>query len=183
MNVAVFLSRVAKRVFSLSKDVGRFEREIVAASGDAILEFAYGHEIAWEYFEHSNPWLAFANEVMTGDEFMKARHMSEEMLAKRLKKVFEGVKAPPTLVLGHTHEARKNAVGPNGKQCANYINSGSAGRFQNLIWGVEIDPDGTSTIVTWHNDSGPNKSPMKLCRHEWTPPGNSLAPSASPIPL
>jgi len=81
----------------------------------------------------------------------------------------------PKLICGHTHEPRQNAVFPTDPgesepwerpdmhRGASYLNSGSAGRYENLVWGVEIVGeedrivswsriDGALTKITWRSD-------------------------------
>jgi hypothetical protein len=36
-----------------------------------MLEAFMGHQVAWEYFENKDPYMAFVKEVCTGDEFFK----------------------------------------------------------------------------------------------------------------
>ena len=43
---------------------------------------------------------------------------------------------------------------PSSEQADHYLNSGAAGRFENLIWGVEII-DGVAQVVAWHRPGGP----------------------------
>jgi hypothetical protein len=38
---------------------------------EVMLECFMGHEVAWEYFENEDPYMAFVKEVCTGDEFFK----------------------------------------------------------------------------------------------------------------
>ncbi|CAI8235274.1 MAG: Uncharacterised protein [Flavobacteriaceae bacterium] len=122
------------------------------------------HEIAWEYFENNSDdseagYLSIALEVLTGDEMFKFRHMNEIDLCKEYEKCFnqlsDGKKEAPTLVLGHTHEPRQNAtwIEDNSMQtCDFYLNSGSAGRYENLIWCVEIRGN-KDYIVSWSRTS------------------------------
>ena len=48
-------------------------------------------------------------------------------------------------MLGHTHEVRAVPSGPFSR----YYNSGAAGRFERLLWALEVTP-GAVTIVAWH---------------------------------
>lgn len=125
------------------------------------VETLLDHEIAWEYFENNSDasisgYLAMALEVLTGDEMFKFRHMSEVDLCLEYEKCYQSFaknkgKTPPTLVLGHTHEPRQNSIRIEDnvmKPCPFYLNSGSAGRYENLIWCVEIR-GGKDYIVSW----------------------------------
>ena len=77
----------------------------------------------------------------------------------------------PTLVIGHTHEVRNDAlraitaIPPVFATSPSYINTGSAGRFANLIWCAELtgtgqhiiswsEVDGKLKKITWKNDNG-----------------------------
>lgn len=132
---------------------------------EAIAELAVGHEIAWEYFESKSPQKAVFQEVLKGKEFFKIRHMSEDRILEGMRTAFRGTRRPPTLVLGHSHEAR---------DLPNYMNSGSAGRFEGLLWGVEIDR-GASRVITWHHDA--NGHPVRRILH---PKDGRLAPARGP---
>ncbi|NOY24430.1 MAG: hypothetical protein GXP62_01020 [Oligoflexia bacterium] len=114
-------------------------------------ESLFKHNIAWEYFEHRDPQQVVDLEVRTGDEFFKFRHLDEFVLKAMLHQHFSDQERP-TLVLGHTHEPRLFTAPTAGESderaCPWYINSGSAGRFENLIWAVEID-DGKPRLVSW----------------------------------
>ena len=97
-----------------------------------------GHEIAWEYFDNSSRIQAFQQEVMTGDEYFKVRHLSETVLVAELEKYYGHTDIrdwahKPKLIIGHTHEPRshpKRLTTKNGTT-PYYLNSGSAGRFEN----------------------------------------------------
>lgn len=128
------------------------------------IETLLKHEVAWEYFENDSDdpasgYYSTALEVLTGDEMFKFRHMNEIDLCVEYEKCFKSIsgnsgKKVPTLVLGHTHEPRQNAIrledGVN-HPCDFYLNSGSAGRFENLIWCVEIRGQ-QDYIVSWSFD-------------------------------
>ncbi|MEM1234587.1 MAG: hypothetical protein AAGH70_10705, partial [Pseudomonadota bacterium] len=135
-------------------------RETVKDSPRSILEQALGHEIAWEYFENSDPYYALALEVLTGDEWFKFRHLDERKLCQRYESRyathagFPLPSPPPKIVLGHTHEPRINAADPLRNTQASYLNSGSAGRFENLIWAVEIREFGGDRVVSWSRVNG-----------------------------
>ncbi len=126
-------------------------------------EEMFGHNVAWEYFEHP-PQDAIVKEVETGDEFFKYRHLDEVDVQARFVALCDDIEAKhpgatcrPTLVLGHSHEVRlqpgaseDDPLRPVGR----YINSGAAGRFENLLWAVEIDA-GKPRVVAWSRDRGP----------------------------
>ncbi|PWT74182.1 MAG: hypothetical protein C5B46_04470 [Proteobacteria bacterium] len=131
-------------------------------------------QIAWEYFENADAFQAFALEVWTGDEMYKLRHLDEITLCKRYLKHFQdeaGKDAPvPKLVIGHTHEPRQNAIWRDDKGVHTagwFLNSGSAGRYQNLIWGIEIEGN-TDRIVSWSRIDG------VLTRIPWKSQGDTL---------
>jgi hypothetical protein len=143
---------------------------------EAVLESLMGPDVAWEYFESSDPYMAFIKEVSTGEEFFKFRHMNEENLANALLRKW---KSPlielPVLICGHTHEPRhlstfKNTTVLTPPQTTNknlftrYMNSGSAGRFQNLIWCIEIVGN-TATVYSWTNTG--TSTVMKPKKTKW----------------
>lgn len=129
---------------------------------ELMMEAAMSHEIAWEYFEQRNPYDAFVREVCTGDEFFKYRHMDEDKLANEmLRRGWARMPHFATLICGHTHEVRDrsaftNTTGVTPPDTTNrnvftrYVNTGSAGRFENLIWGVEIEGN-RAQVVSWTN--------------------------------
>jgi UDP-2,3-diacylglucosamine pyrophosphatase LpxH len=139
------------------------------------VETVMGHEIAWEYFENSDGFNALTLEVFTGEEMYKMRHMKETDMCTRYASEFLNLHVPPdfskpipALVLGHTHEPRKNAINPsNGQTVTHYLNSGSAGRFENLIWCVEILAN-EDRICSWSAVDG------KLKKINWRSEGNLL---------
>jgi hypothetical protein len=89
------------------------------------------------------------------------------------------------LVLGHSHEVRDSTVSGTGEPLRGYLNSGAAGRFENLLWGVEI-VDGAAQIVAWHRPGGPRSGDAPQ-RHVYQPMliggVQFLTPSASAVPL
>jgi predicted phosphodiesterase len=113
-----------------------------------VLEAILGHEIAWEYFESNNTTRAILKELWSGNEFIKFRHTDEEMAAEQMKRVFPARRSRPTLVLGHTHEPRSNALSKGEFTINYYANSGTPGRFQNLLWCLEII-NGVPRVVSW----------------------------------
>jgi hypothetical protein len=156
-------------------------------SDPAFWESLYRHNIAWEYFQNSDPGEAILKEVFCGERWIKARHLDEVFIHQQLEGVF-GAKTP-YLVLGHSHEPRHQALvpaGPGGKAglAEHYLNSGAAGRFENLIWGVEIS-DGVPQVVAWHRPGGP-ASGEAAERRTYTPvsnPARVLIASERHIPL
>jgi len=143
---------------------------------EAVLECFMGHQVAWEYFENSDPYTAFVKEVCTGDEFFKYRHMDEDALANALLKQNPNLTAFPTVICGHSHEVRDRSKFQNGTSVlppdtrdknlfTRYMNSGSAGRFENLIWCIEIQGS-KATICSWSN-SGTKDRPV-LKKVQWT---------------
>ena len=154
---------------------------------EQFLEMLMSHEIAWEYFENDNPYDAFVREVCTGDEFFKYRHMDEEKLATALLPKWAALDRFPALICGHTHEVRDRARFSNGAAAkyalarkpvpktamtpdtddpdiyTRYLNTGSAGRFENLIWGVEIE-GATARVVSWTNTGAGS---VKLKKTAW----------------
>lgn len=72
----------------------------------------------------------------------KVRHMSETRMDRALTRQFQrDPDARPWIVLGHTHEPRLRTA-------ERYANTGSAGRYQDLVWAVEI-VEGTPRVVAW----------------------------------
>lgn len=146
--------------------------EIKQDSKDYV-ETLLGHQIAWEYFENSNGFNALTLEVFTGEEMYKFRHTNEVDLCLKYKTEYNALpgnagKIPPTLILGHTHEPRKNSINPNtNAACTYYMNSGSAGRYENLIWCVEVLPT-SERICSWSRVDG------KLKKINWRSSGNQL---------
>jgi hypothetical protein len=119
--------------------------------GEIIEGLIDDYEVAWEYFDNfDNPSKAITEEVMKGKRFFKFRHLSEIFVREKLEEYFPDPLKRPTLVLGHTHEVRLNPFDAHRNNTfTNIANSGSAGRFANLIWALEIDR-GQTRIVSWH---------------------------------
>ena len=135
------------------------------------VETLLGRQIAWEYFENANAYNAFLLEFWKGDENYKLRHMNEEALCAKYLDEFQE-QAPsrpiPKLIVGHSHEPRQNAINAKtGRPAKHYLNSGSAGRYENLIWCVEIEDD-EDRIVSWSRING------RLTKITWTSVGNQL---------
>jgi hypothetical protein len=128
------------------------------------------------------------NEVFCGKRWIKARHMSEVFIHQQLEQVFGA--NPPYLILGHSHEPRHQAVtlptpGQPSGIAEHYLNSGAVGRFENLIWGVEII-DGIPQVVAWHKPEGPRSTEAPE-RRTYTPigigPARLLVASSGHVPL
>jgi hypothetical protein len=153
-------------------------------SNPALWENIFGHNIAWEYFRSDDSGEALFNEVYCGKRWIKFRHLDEIFINQHLERAF-GSKAP-YLVLGHSHEPRHRSWNPaTSRQAEHYLNSGAAGRFENLIWCVEII-DGIPQVVAWHRPGGPQsgKAPE---RRTYTPDVAGsvgvLIPSNQHVPL
>jgi len=134
-------------------------------------ELLFKHNIAWEYFEHNDPQAAIDKEVKTGDDFFKFRHMDEFFIKKKLEQCFDETHRP-RLVLGHSHEVRfepaylsDNIRKPGMWTFPWYYNTGAAGRFENLIWGLEIVA-GTPQLVGWSRTKPRNG---RIQRHVFSP--------------
>lgn len=152
------------------------------AAGAGTVEHLLKHEVAWEYFENDNVIDALVLEVLSGNETWKFRHMNERALCDGYVAAFgeaSGRDTPPDeiprLVLGHTHEVRhlptdeRGSAYPNGAVC---VNDGSAGRFEGLIWCVEIE-HGLERVCSWSRDRG------RLKKVTWASDGAGvLVPSA-----
>ena len=132
-----------------------------------VFEWLFKHNVAWEYFEHDNALLAVLDEVFSGNRFFKYRHMDEQEIRAGLITHFPDPATRPTLVLGHSHEPRLNALGPTGDPFSHYLNSAAAGRFEKLLWAIELR-DGAETLVSWSLDAH-----GELERREWR---NGLGP-------
>jgi predicted phosphodiesterase len=135
------------------------------------VESLLGHEVAWEYFENGDGFNAFTLEVWRGDEQYKLRHLNEVAICRNYQTQFSLLnsnKPLPKLILGHTHEPRQNSIDRDtGTAYGYYLNSGSAGRFENLLWCVEIR--GTQDFVcSWSRIDG------KLRRTTWKAVDNLL---------
>jgi hypothetical protein len=123
-------------------------------------ENLYGKNIAWEYFDNaSSPAAAIEQEVETGDRWFKFRHMDEFTIVSELDRLFDG--KPTRLILGHSHEPRFrpgfNVPMLPQRQVDRYLNCASAGRFQNLIWGIELI-GGEPFLISWHREDRPNEA-------------------------
>jgi predicted phosphodiesterase len=144
------------------------------------VETVLDHQVAWEYFENSGAFHALTLEVWTGDELYKMRHTNEQKLCQRYASEFLDLQDPPdlsaripTLVIGHTHEPRKSARDPgSGAFPYWYLNSGSAGRYANLLWCVEILED-EDRICSWSRIGG------RLTKIAWCNEGATLVHDAA----
>ena len=135
----------------------------------------FHHNIAWEYFKYRSVPKILAKEVLRKNgRFFKFRHLDEEHIRLRMLAKFPDATTRPTLILGHSHEVRRDSYSIDHKiTWPDYLNSGAAGRFENLIWAVEV-VDGEAFLVSWSRDS-PAGQPV---RREWTTSGRfSLVPS------
>ena len=112
-------------------------------------ENVFQHRVAWEYFTNStDPQKAVDLEVKKGKEWFKYRHLDELRIKGMIEAAFVDEAMRPRIVLGHSHEVRLAPVfaqfdpsNPNLPVLKNfpwYYNTGAAGRFENLIWGLEI---------------------------------------------
>lgn len=116
-----------------------------------LVESMMRHEIGWEYYDNRDAFNALALEVLTGDEAFKFRHLNEIDLVEIYATAYDALSAGwdiPKVVLGHTHEPRQGSVAGTIAPVPYYLNSGSAGRFRNLIWCVEVTPS-EDRIVSW----------------------------------
>jgi len=146
-------------------------------------EALFKHNVAWEYFEGLTPRDAIQQRVCTGAEFLKFRHLDELQVCQGMRRRF-GASGGPCLVLGHSHEIRcQPGSGPEPEQItSSYLNCGTVGRFENLLWGLEIR-GGEATAVAWSRADGPARgAPL---RRELRPGrrGGQHVLSAAPEPL
>lgn len=137
-----------------------------------LIQAVFGHPIAWEYLLGTTIYQKLC-QVLLKAEFFKFRHLDELHLVEEYGKRFPSESTRPVLVLGHTHEVRSNAIDASQRAYPWYLNCGSAGRFENLIWGVEID-NGVSRIVSWHFKNGPGTD--GITRLEYFNQGDQLVP-------
>ncbi len=149
----------------------------------ALWESAFGHNISWEYFERPSVAENVFNEVLCGTEWFKFRHLDELAITASMPLMFPS--RAGHLVLGHSHEVRHSTLSGAGEPLLGYLNSGAAGRFENLLWGVEI-VDGAAQVVAWHRPGGPRSgdAPQRYVYQPTLIGGvQFLAPSASAVPL
>lgn len=152
------------------------------------IEIVMNKNVAWEYFENPNDGSKLISEFLCGTRWFKFRHMDELYLTDfmeneavkldgiELRPPPWGDRPVPTLVLGHTHEPRLRAMRPGkkNKRARHYINSGAAGRFENLLWGVEILA-GKAMLISWHRNE--KSVPVRtIWEPEYTPTQGWLLP-------
>lgn len=139
------------------------------ALGPDFWENAFGHPIAWDYFGEGEVGGDSVDDVYSavalGSTWFKFRHTEELKLCGGLPGALGTT--PPHLVLGHTHEPRYGALDASGVPCEWYLNSGAAGRFEGLLWAVELS-GGEARVVSWHPDPFPDGPPV---RRVWRPSG------------
>ncbi len=160
---------------------------LMEVASRALVETLLTLQVGWEYFESTtggnsdngmaDGFIAFCNEIWTGDEMAKLKHLDEVALCGQYQLEFKNVPDKnrdqflPTLIIGHTHEPRHIFANPENDHSASarplYMNTGSAGRHDNLIWCVEIDEHG-DRVVSWSNIAG------WLTRIVWKPSGNQI---------
>ena len=117
--------------------------------GGRVLDALLKNRIAFDYFVHRDPFTALRKEVIPGTRFFKYRLLDEDWIASELVRYFPDEATRPTLLFGHTHEARLDSWSAvHGGPFHYYLNSSSAGRFENLVWAIEI-VDGRAMLVTW----------------------------------
>ncbi|MEM6930519.1 MAG: hypothetical protein AAF602_26515 [Myxococcota bacterium] len=136
--------------------VGTMVTALMAGSDGSVDEWAaaweglFGHPIAWEYA--ADEWQlgarygayrpgAIIEQAMLGRQFFKFRHLDELAVVLAL----ERWQVDADVVFGHTHEVRDIPSGASSR----YFNSGAAGRFEGLLWALEVEPRGV-TICAWH---------------------------------
>jgi hypothetical protein len=161
-----------KGLSDAERDLVIGETDNIKANSKGFVETIMEHQIAWEYFENSDGFNALTLEVWRGDEWFKMRHLDEVTLCFYYVQEFLDVSAKnqpmPALLIGHTHEPRLNAVSPeNGNEYTFYLNSGSAGRYENLIWCIEIVGNDAS-LRSWSYVDG------KLRASTWKPKRGAL---------
>jgi hypothetical protein len=117
----------------------------------AAVESLQGGNVAWEHFQADRAVTALRAEVLGGRRFFKYRHLDEVDIARRWNEEFADYGFLPTLVLGHTHEPRIQPMFRDvdgGDAFPQMLNSGAAGRYEGLLWAIEID-DGVAELVVW----------------------------------
>ncbi len=134
-----------------------------------VWETLFEHPIAWDHFLDDPDEAGIAEEsaydaLVIGTEWLKFRHTEELLFTEELPKE---IASPPLVVLGHTHEPRCDAIDEHGRPATWYLNSGAVGRFEGLMWGVEI-VDGEPFVVSWHAEPFPHGIPV---RQRWGPAG------------
>lgn len=110
--------------------------------------------------------------IERGAVLPKVRHMGEEPILERFAKDYQA--DPPWLVLGHSHEPRV-LDGRHGR-VERYVNGGAVGRYQDLVWCVEIE-GGLPTLHAWYSTDG------RLYRVRYIARRDSLEPESEPVDL
>jgi hypothetical protein len=160
----------------------------VTLEARAFWEWLFKHNIAWEYFESETSTGAILNEVLKGEEFFKFRHLDEVFIKKRMVEEFPDASSRPSLVLGHSHEPRFKPAVPGSSTTSwstfeHYFNTAAAGRFENLIWALEI-VGGEPTLVSWSFNGGPRDTASPAQRRVWqvndVTPGTTLRARRTP---
>lgn len=136
---------------------------------ELLFEGITGKSIAMEYFENPRVPASVFEQIVEGIRWFKFRHMDELAISEMLRNDSIWGEIPvPTLVVGHSHEPRlwpRHVEGDGQPVIDTYINSGAAGRFENLIWAVEI-VNGAATMVSWHYpEADPGADPVRTV---WT---------------
>jgi hypothetical protein len=122
-------------------------------------------------------------EVCTGAAFFKYRHLDENSLANAILHWKVDLKDFPTIICGHSHEPRDHSRFLNSKAMllpdtkdpnifTRYMNTGSAGRFENLIWCIEVIGS-TAHVYSWSNSGTASKIAMRKVRWDSDLKGNS----------
>jgi hypothetical protein len=103
----------------------------------------------------------FPNELedLTVDTFFgSAQSVDEVELYELMNEAFPrgrgGPDPYPFLILGHTHEPRHSPARPGGGSYDKYTNSGTAGRYEGLLWSVEIIDAEPELHIWYHADNG-----------------------------
>lgn len=159
-----------RNILATAESGAKFSNNLFNAMGEAVFEhLLHEHEIAWEYFDNKSQINAVLMEVMSGKAYYKVRHLAETTLVNKLdyyqaNTELKNFRKPTKLIIGHTHEPRKDSkkAVDDPKLVNNYLNTGSAGRFENCIWGIEL-VGGTEKVVSW------SKVNDTLTRYEWIP--------------
>ena len=140
-----------------------------AVAGEAITEVVSGLSTIWG----ESSWAAsttsrskwrskmngsgFDNELadLTVTTFFGSSQSVDELeLEDLMKESFPTGRAPeqPHIVIGHTHSPRFRAWDDHDKPFTKYTNSGTAGRFEQLLWCVEV-VNGAPTLHAWFENS------------------------------
>jgi hypothetical protein len=131
-------------------------RGLLERGGESVLEHLFKQGIAWQYFLDRDPATglveparAVVDEVFTGDRFFKYELLDEEFVRRELLDAFPDPAERPTLLLGHSHEPRASAwSSSDDAPFPWYLNTASAGQYENLLWAAEI-VGGEASIVSW----------------------------------